>query len=188
MKLIVGLGNPGKKYERTWHNLGFAVLDLLQQELGFADFKKSVKFKGETTKGEVGDETVILLKPTTFMNNSGLSVEAISSYFKIKPADIIVIHDDLDLPLGKLRLAVNSSAGGHNGLKSIIEQLNSKAFYRIKIGIKTELLSKMDSADYVLAGWSKEQKTAVQEQLKKAAESASDLLAIGPAKTMNKWN
>ena len=186
--MIVGLVNPGKKYERTWHNLGFAVLDSLQQELGFADFKKSIKFKGETAKGEVGDETVILLKPETYMNNSGLAAEAVSSYFKIKPEDVIVIHDDLDLPLGKLRIAFDSSAGGHNGIKSIIEKIGSKKFYRIKIGVKTELLAKIDSADYVLAGWSKEQKSVVQEQIKKAAEAASDLLATGPAKAMNKWN
>jgi peptidyl-tRNA hydrolase, PTH1 family len=188
MKLIVGLGNPGKKYERSWHNLGFAVLDLLRKELNLTDFKKSVKFKGEITKGEVGNETIILLKPTTFMNNSGLAVAALSSYFKIKPKDIIIIHDDLDLPLGKLRLATNSSAGGHNGLKSIIEQLGSKEFYRIKIGIKTELVDKINPADYVLTGWDKEQSIAVKEQLKKAAEAANDLLAIGPAKAMNKWN
>jgi PTH1 family peptidyl-tRNA hydrolase len=187
MKLIVGLGNPGKKYSQTWHNLGFEVLTLLRQELNLAEFKKSIKFKAEITKGEFNGETIILAKPQTFMNNSGLTVTAIAHYFKIAPTDIIVIHDDLDLPLGKIRLTHNSSAGGHNGIKSIIEHITSQEFSRIKLGIKTELLEKIDPADYVLTNWLKNSQE-VSGVIKTAAEAAEEIIISGLTKATNKYN
>ncbi|MFA5020788.1 MAG: aminoacyl-tRNA hydrolase [Patescibacteria group bacterium] len=188
MKLIVGLGNPGKKYDRSWHNLGFSAAEELRRILDLPAFKKSIKFKAEVSAGSDGQEKLILAKPLTFMNNSGDSVSALASFYKIKPADIIIIHDDLDLPLGKIRLAADSSAGGHNGLKSIIEKLGTKNFNRVKIGIKTPGLEKIEAADYVLTTPIKSDRIQVKEQIKKAAEAARDLLAIGLAKSMNKWN
>jgi len=188
MKLIVGLGNPGKKYDRTWHNLGFSAVEDLRRILDLPAFKKSIKFKAEVSVGMIGQEKILLAKPLTFMNNSGDSVSALASFYKIKPADIIVIHDDLDLPLGKIRLAADSSAGGHNGLKSIIEKLGTKNFSRVKIGIKTPSLEKIEAADYVLTAPVKGEETQVKEQIKKAAEAARDILAIGLTKSMNKWN
>jgi len=172
MKLIVGLGNPGKKYDSTWHNAGFMALSELQQMLNFPTFKKSIKFKGELTKGEVNSETIILLRPLTYMNLSGSSVRILAKYYKVKNQDLIVIHDDLDLPLGKLRLAKDSSAGGHNGIKSIIEELSGKNFDRIKIGIKTSGLEKIAAADYVLMKADKAQLPLLLDQTKTAAEAA----------------
>lgn len=186
MKLIVGLGNPGKQYQNTWHNIGFATLEKLSEQFGFSDFKKSVKFKAEITKGEVAGETIILVKPQTFMNNSGLSVAAIANFYKIKPIDIIVIQDDLDLAAGKLRLAKDSSAGGHNGIKSIIEQLGTKDFMRVKVGIKTELLTKVDPADYVLMAYKKIPE--ISKLIKTAAEATATIIETGLAKAMNKYN
>lgn len=188
MKLIIGLGNPGKKYEQTWHNLGFSAIEKIRQDLAWPEFKKSIKFKAAISKGELNGETVILAQPQTFMNNSGLSAAAIASYFKIAPTDIIAIHDDLDLPLGKLRLAADSSAGGHNGIKSLIEKLGTKNFRRVKIGIRSELLSKINPADYVLMAYDKKNKKTVDEIISQTAQAVQDLLSLGLAKAANKWN
>jgi len=188
MKLIVGLGNPGNKYSQTWHNLGFAAVDELRALLDLPAFKKSAKFQADISEGDYGGEKIILAKPLTFMNNSGDSVQVISAFYKIKPADLIVIQDDIDLALGKMRLAIGSSAGGHNGIKSIIEKLGGKNFNRIKIGIKTSQLELMDAADYVLAKPAKEYKRQAQEQIKNAAVAAKDILDMGLSMAMNKWN
>jgi len=188
MKLIIGLGNPGKKYEQTWHNLGFEAVEKIRKSLAWPEFKKSVKFKAVITKGELNGETIILTQPQAFMNNSGLSAAALANYFKIKPADIIVIHDDLDLPLGKIRLTTNSSAGGHNGLKSIIEKLGTKNFLRAKIGIRSEALNKIDPADFVLMGWNKKDQKTVAEITGQAVQAVQDILGLGLTKAMNKWN
>jgi len=188
MKLIVGLGNPGKKYGGTWHNLGFAAIDEIRADFNLPILRKSARFQAFVSEGSFEKEKVILAQPLTYMNNSGESAKALASFYKIKPADIIVIHDDIDLPLGKIRLAKDSSAGGHNGIKSIIEQLGTKNFSRIKIGIKTAELEKMEAADYVLTAWDKGEKKTVLGQLKNAAEAAKDILESGLEKAMNKWN
>jgi len=187
-KLIVGLGNPGKKYDNTWHNLGFDASAELRAILDLAPFKKSARFQADVSESKLGGEKIILARPLTFMNNSGDSVKSIASFFKIKPQDIIVIHDDIDLPLGKIRLANNSSAGGHNGVKSIIEQLGAKNFIRIKIGVKTDKLEKIAPADYVLMKLDKDDKPAVKKQIKNAAEAAKAILESGLEKAMNQWN
>lgn len=188
MKLIVGLGNPGNKYSETWHNLGFSAVDELRELLDLRMFKKSTKFQADISEGTYGEEKIILAKPLTFMNNSGDCVQAISSFYKIKPTDLIVIHDDIDLALGKMRLAIDSSAGGHNGIKSIIEKLGSKNFNRIKIGIKTAQLELMDAADYVLIKPAKEDRYQAKEQITNAAEASKDILDMGLSSAMNKWN
>ena len=112
MKLIIGLGNPGLQYKKTWHNLGFLALDEIADSFDFEKFKLNKKLQAQTAAGKIGQEKVILAKPQTQMNNSGLAVAAILKYYKINPADLIVIHDDIDLPLGKIRITADSSAGG----------------------------------------------------------------------------
>lgn len=188
MKLIVGLGNPGKQYDHSWHNLGFAVADQLRKNFDFPAYKKSTKFQADIADGQIASEKILLAKPLTYMNNSGESVKAIASYYKLKPADIIVIHDDIDLPLGKIRLTHNSTAGGHNGVKSIIDCLAGKNFQRIKIGIKTDRPAKIDSADYVLMTPDPADRPAVKSQISLASDAVKDLLESGLAKAMNKWN
>lgn len=188
MKLIIGLGNPGKKYDGTWHNLGFAVIEELRAILDMPPLKKSEKFRADLCIGTYASERTILAQPLTFMNNSGESVQTIAGFYKVKFSDITVIQDDIDLPLGKIRLAKDSSAGGHNGIKSIIEELGNKGFNRIKIGIKTGKLQQINAADYVLMKPDKNEKLIVKEQTKNAAEAAKNILESGLEKAMNKWN
>ena len=133
MKLIIGLGNPGKEYENTRHNTGFMVLDRLSEKLNIEMTQN--KFKGLYGKSKYKGEDVILLKPQTYMNLSGESVRQVMDFFKINQEDILVIYDDLDMPVGKLRLRQSGSAGGHNGIKSIIAETGTQEFDRIKIGI-----------------------------------------------------
>jgi len=131
MKLIVGLGNPGKKYEQTRHNFGFMALDLLAKKLG-TTWRDSTKLKAELAK----TAEYILAKPTTFMNQSGSAVSALLKFYKLTPSDLIVIHDDLDIDFGKWKLSSDSRAAGHNGVQSIIDQLGSKKFSRYRLGIR----------------------------------------------------
>lgn len=133
MKLIVGLGNPGKEYATTRHNLGFMVLDALADKLS-VEFKSSSKWSAEIAQKSGGNKA-ILAKPTTFMNNSGLAVSKIAQFYQISPADIWVVSDDLDLPFGKIRARQGGTSGGHNGLNSIIDQLGTDDFGRLRVGI-----------------------------------------------------
>jgi len=155
MRLVVGLGNPGKEYEDSKHNIGFICLDAYAKA-NRLKFTKSIKFHGELVKLQ----EAILLKPRTFMNNSGTSVLAVAQYFAIDPKDILIISDDLDLPFAKIRLRERGSAGGHNGLKSIIANLQTEEFNRCRIGIDRD--ENKDVIDYVLGNFSKEQKKAFE--------------------------
>ena len=148
MKLIVGLGNPEKKYDNTRHNIGFMVLD---NYLGKVDYKS--KFNGLYYEKNINNEKVIFLKPQTYMNNSGLSVFEFVNFYKISLKDILIIQDDLDLDIGMIKFKFNSSSGGHNGIKSIINCLGSQEFSRLKIGINNEY--KKDTIDFVLSKFSK---------------------------------
>lgn len=168
MKLIVGLGNPGKKYERTRHNSGFMVMDKIAQELK-VDVNMN-KFKGLYVKTKVKYEDVILLKPQTFMNLSGESVREIMDYFKIDKKDLLVIYDDLDLPVGKIRLRTKGSAGGQNGVKNIIQHLGSQEFNRIRIGIGKD--ANIPVIDYVLGKVKKEEWNDYEEALVDAKNAA----------------
>lgn len=150
MKLIVGLGNPGKDYENTRHNIGFMVLD---NYLTSCTWQK--KFNAEYTTITINNEKAILVKPLTYMNLSGDAVVEYVNYYKIAAKDILVIHDDLDLPFGKIRIKASSSAGGHNGIKSIIERLGNNNFARLKIGISHN--TNGDTKDFVLGKFNKEQ-------------------------------
>lgn len=183
MKLIVGLGNPGKKYEHTRHNMGFDVVDLFS-ELAQIDIDKDA-FKGLVGRGKVFDEDVYLLKPQTFMNLSGESVREIVSYFKIPKEDIIVIYDDLDLEPGKIRLRLSGSSGGHRGIQNIIDQLGSEEIKRIRIGIGKPTY---DTIDYVLGKPLKEEQVLIDEAIKKAVDALKETLKNNFDSAMNKFN
>lgn len=150
MKLVVGLGNPGKKYSKTKHNIGFISIDNYSKNNNLK-LKKEQKFNGKALK--IGD--LVLLKPHTFMNNSGLSVKAVVDYYNISISDVLVIYDDLDLPLGKIRLREKGSAGGHNGIKSIIGHLKTEEFKRVRVGIDKNPL--IETKNYVLSNFSKKE-------------------------------
>lgn len=156
MKLVVGLGNPGREYENTRHNIGFIILDNI-----LGNVKWSTKFNGEYYEDNINGEKIIFVKPLSYMNLSGGVVSSFANFYKINNKDIIVIQDDLDLPVGKLRLKIRSSAGGHNGIKDIIASLGTDDFLRIKIGIAKN--NNIDTKDYVLGKLGKEDINKIQE-------------------------
>jgi PTH1 family peptidyl-tRNA hydrolase len=153
IKLIVGLGNPGRQYEKTRHNAGFLFLDALISSTG-SDWVKESRFDGLLTEMVVGRSKVLLLKPGTFMNRSGLAVGKVARYYKIEPEEILVVHDELDFEVGVIKLKKDGGHAGHNGLRDIIAHLSSKEFYRLRIGIGRPAAGKV-VADYVLSSPSK---------------------------------
>lgn len=185
MFLVVGLGNPGSQYEFTKHNVGFLTVDYLADKLNIKINK--LKFKGLFAKEKIENQDVVLLKPQTYMNLSGESVRDFANFFKIPPENIIVVVDDVDLPMGKIRIRKKGSAGTHNGMKSIIYQLQSDNFIRIKVGIEKEE-RKDDLADYVLKGFSKDEVPIMEESMERAAKAVLEILKKGPDVAMNKFN
>lgn len=177
MKLVVGLGNPGKNYENTRHNVGFMVLDGILK-----DAKWKEKFDGLYIK----DDDVIYLKPITYMNVSGFSVEKVVNFFKIAPEDILVIQDDLDLPFNTFKLKKNSSSGGHNGIKSIISCLGTDSFLRLKIGIAHD--RNIDTKDYVLGKFSKENIREFDEKIPFYGKIVENFIKYGVDDTISKYN
>lgn len=135
MKIILGLGNPGEQYKKTRHNIGFLMIDKIKDSFQFPEFTLNQKFKAQITKGSLLKTPIILVKPQTFMNLSGQSVNSLLNFYKLSPADIIVIHDDIDISLGKYKLAINSSSAGHNGVQNIIDNIGTQEFKRFRIGI-----------------------------------------------------
>lgn len=183
MKLIVGLGNPGKKYEHTRHNMGFDTVDLFA-ELAKIDIDKEA-FKGLVGRGKVFDEDVYLLKPQTYMNLSGESVREIVNYFKIDIEDVIIIYDDMALEPGKIRLRASGSSGGHKGMQNIIDQLGTEEIKRIRIGIGESL---DDTIDYVLSKPLKEERPLIDEAIKNAVEALKEILKSNFEKAMTNFN
>ena len=183
MKLIVGLGNPGKKYEHTRHNMGFDVVDLFS-ELAMIDVDKEA-FKGLLGRGRVFNEDVLVLKPQTFMNLSGESVRLVTDYFKIELEDILVIYDDMALPVGKMRLRKSGSSGGHKGMQNIIEHFKSEDIKRIRIGIGEP---QYDTIDYVLGKPSKDEQLEIDECIKNAVEAIKMILKENFDVAMSKFN
>ncbi len=181
MKLIVGLGNPGKEYENTRHNIGFMCVD---NYVGNLDWKE--KFNALYQERIINDEKVLFLKPLTYMNLSGQAVKSFVNYFKIDINDILVIQDDLDLDLGKSRLKMNSSAGGHNGIKSIIKDLGTDKFARLKIGIAHNKLG--DTKDYVLGKFNEEDLKVINESILLSKTIIDSFLSVGIERTMNIYN
>ena len=184
--LIVGLGNPGKEYERTRHNCGFRAIDLLAGKLGCKVDKG--KFQGIYGQVNYGDKKLYLLKPLTYMNLSGRSVLQLSAYFQIPPQRIIVLFDDISLPPGRLRIRADGSAGGHNGIKSIIQELGSQAFPRVKIGVGAKQHPEQDLADWVLSSFSAQEEKALAVSLKNAAEASLCIIDKGVPEASNRYN
>ena len=185
MILIAGLGNPGKEYENTRHNAGFLVLDTLAQKLG-ADLSER-KHRALCGKAVIGGQKVILLKPQTYMNSSGESIRAAADYYKVPPEDILVVYDDISLAPGQLRIRAKGSAGGHNGIKSIIAHLGTQEFPRVKVGIG-EKPPRMDLADYVLGHFSSGEKKIMGEAAKEAADAICEIVNVGIEQAMNDHN
>ena len=184
MKLIVGLGNPGKKYEHTRHNMGFDVIDLFS-DLSQIDVDKEV-FHGLLGRGEALGEDIMLFKPTTFMNLSGTAVREVVSYFKIPLEDVIIIYDEMALPPGKIRLRPEGSSGGHKGMQNIIEHLGTEQIKRIRIGIGEP--EDKDTIDYVLSKPLKEEREQIDLAIKDAIEAIKEILKSGFDRAMNKFN
>lgn len=185
MKLIVGLGNPTGEYEQTRHNVGFEVIDCLVEKYGIP--LDTLKHKGMYGNGIMEGQSVILLKPMTYMNLSGESVRQVAEYYKILPEDIIVIYDDINLDVGRLRIRRKGSAGGHNGIKSIIQHLNTEDFPRIRVGVGMKP-GNMDLAKYVLSHFSKEEEPLMDIGYGHACEAAALLLRDETEQAMNLYN
>ena len=186
MYLIAGLGNPGREYENTRHNAGFASIDRLAEKNHISiDMKK---FQALCGTGYIGGQKVLLLKPQTYMNLSGESLRAACDFFKIDPEqELIVICDDISLAPGQLRIRAKGSAGGHNGIKSIISHLGTQVFLRVKVGVG-EKPQGWDLADYVLGHFSKEEQQVMQESFDRAADAAAALLSEEVQQVMNEYN
>jgi len=135
MRLVIGLGNPGKEYESTRHNAGFMALDYWSKKMGWPEFKEEKKFSGFVTIGKIGREKIILAKPTTYMNDSGICARALMDFYKLKPEQIIVIQDDKDIVIGKTKVQTSRGDAGHNGIKSLVQHLGTNTFTRIRIGV-----------------------------------------------------
>lgn len=184
MKLVVGLGNPGKEYENTRHNVGFNIIDLYLNKKGLSLDKD--KFNGKYTKTIINEDEVIFLEPQTYMNLSGECIKKIIDYFKIDISDILIIQDDLDMELGKIKLKENSSSGGHNGIKNIEDMLKTNDIKRLKVGISKNKL--IDTKDYVLGKFSKEDKEILNETYKTCLDIIDDFFIMNFDLLMGKYN
>lgn len=185
MYIIVGLGNPGDKYEKTRHNVGFNVIDLLAKEYSI-DVSK-IKHKALIGEGRVGTEKVILVKPMTYMNLSGESVADICNYYNIDLENLIVIYDDIDLDVGKIRIRKKGSGGTHNGMRSILKCLGTNEFPRVRVGVSKPRPGQ-DLADFVLSRFRKEESSDIQDGLEKAAKSVDCIIRENIDLSMNKYN
>ena len=184
--LIVGLGNPGDQYELTRHNVGFQVIDLLADRANIP--VQRLKFKALTNTCDIGGQKVLLMKPTTYMNLSGEAVREAAAFYKIPADHVLVLCDDVSLPVGKLRIRRSGSAGGHNGLKSIISLLGSDGFPRVKIGVGQKPHPDYDLADWVLGKFPKEDQKTMEETYKKAADAVECILTRDIQTAMNRYN
>jgi len=186
VKLIVGLGNPGIEYQFTPHNLGFLTIDRIANDYGVE--VRNRQCRALTARTTVGSETVLLVKPETYMNLSGIAVRELVSKYEVRPeTDLIVIYDELDLPLGTIRIRQRGSSAGHNGMESIIGVLSTQEFLRIRLGIAPEKKI-VDGVKYVLNPFRKAQLKIVDEVIDKAAEAVNVVLTEGPAAAMNRFN
>jgi len=189
MKLIIGLGNPGRSYAGNRHNIGFICLNYFARDQGIKLDKK--QGLARTGQGEVAGNRVVLARPQTFMNNSGNSVSRLVQKFRVSPQDLLVIQDDLDLPLAKVRISFGSSSGGHKGINSIIQELGTREFTRIRVGIGRPARPNPDEEDiiaYVLSDFTPEEKKAISLIIPRVAEAILYLLTEGLTPAMNKFN
>jgi len=188
----MGLGNPGDQYENTRHNLGFVAVDRFRDEMNFSAWQE--KFKAEISEENFNDEKIILAKPGTFMNLSGQAVREIINFYKLPADDLLIIHDDLDLPLGSLRFVKNSGAAGHNGIKSIIESLGTQNFARLRLGIKPiknsffSSLFKTPAEKFVLQKFSAKEANEVKKMTEQTTQAIKTYLAEGLEKAQTRFN
>lgn len=187
MKIIVGLGNPGNKYENTPHNVGFAVVDELAVMLS-CRLHKGLRFRAGSGRAEVAGQSVLLVKPMTYMNNSGEAVAAIARYHKVDVVDVIVVSDDADLQIGSLRIRAGGGAGGHKGLNSIVQHVGSKEFARVRLGIGRGDGSRQSLVDHVLEPFSRDEKLVMDKMIGQAAKAVICMLESGTDVAMNKFN
>lgn len=196
MKLIVGLGNPGDKYRDTRHNVGFMVVDKLAHELGGKDVRWESSTKHKALIAKAGE--VVLVKPQAYMNASGVAVSSVARFYKMNPEDVWVIHDDLDLPLGKIRIRVGGGSAGHNGIESIMRELGSDAFARFRLGIGRGMEGKVKSAkrnfhrrfviDFVLSKFHRSEAGDMKHLVKNGVEAVRTALFKGVDRAMNRFN
>lgn len=185
MKIIVGLGNPGNEYAKTRHNVGFMLIDALAEHLNISLWKD--KFNAQIAEGRIGAEKVLLVKPQTYMNNSGEAVGPLMRWYKVNPEDIIVAHDDMDIPAGTIRIRKKGSSGGHNGIKSLISHIGSENFARVRLGIGRPLPG-WSVVNHVLAPFPAEDKTAVDGAIKYLIPAIECIITDGIDIAMNKYN
>ncbi len=187
MLLVVGLGNPGREYAAHRHNVGFMAVDALAERVKADPFRE--KFAGEYARAEIAGEPAILLKPMTYMNDSGRSVQPAAAFFKIAPADVLVLHDELDIPFGDVRLKMGGGHAGHNGLRSIVESLGAGEFGRLRLGIgRPPPTYRGEVAGFVLSGFDTTERTALPDMLKTAGGAVLDVARRGFAQAMNARN
>ncbi|MBI2463436.1 aminoacyl-tRNA hydrolase [Candidatus Peregrinibacteria bacterium] len=190
MKLLVGLGNPGKKYAKSRHNLGFMFLDCLREKWEFEPFHLETVFQAEISKGDFLGEKFLLVKPQTFMNLSGEAVQSLKHYYKIDFQDICVIYDDIDLPFGTIRLRERGSAGTHNGLKSVVQVFGNENFSRLRIGIHNAFLDheRSDISDFVLCDFSSDEKKALPKIFFRGIDALEHAFSQGFDSAMTHFN
>jgi len=200
--LIVGLGNPGPKYKNTPHSIGFLAIDFFQKENGFSDFYSSGKFDALISDGVLGDEKVILAKPQTFMNNSGIAIKKLLANYQPRrerghhvalrhgasATNLIIVHDDIDLPLGKIKIAKNRGAAGHKGVESIIKDLGTKNFIRIRVGIQPKTGKPKNATNFVLQEFNKQEEKTKEKTIKKTAKAVEIITKEGLERAMNLFN
>ena len=192
MKIIVGLGNPGSAYEHTRHNTGFMALDSARDLWGenerFGNWSFVKKFNAQISEGKIGHRKIILLKPQTFMNESGISVKAALFFYKIKTSDCIIAYDDIDLPFGSIRLRLGGSSGGHKGIQSIIQQIGTENVSRLRIGINPNHRKVPDAKTFVLKKFSKEEHQKLREIFKNCEQALAMACTDSFSKAMNLYN
>ena len=186
VKLIVGLGNPGLRYARTRHNAGFDTVDIIAARQGWA--WSAQRGRTQVAGGAIGDEKIVLAKPQTYMNDSGVAVAELVRFYKLQPQDLLVICDDLDLPLAKVRVRPSGSAGGQHGMESIIRHLGSNAFARIRIGIGRPEHGRDENVDFLLSVPKGDERIALDDAIQRAADAALCWLTEGVEPAMNRYN
>ncbi len=188
MKIVVGLGNPGLKYEFTRHNIGFRIVDGLARDMG-TEFKKVKSYYSLISRGTINNHKVMLVKPQTFMNLSGRAVSRVVSYYKIPLQDLLIVYDDLNLEFGQVRIRKKGSAGGHKGIESIMQYLHSEEIPRLRIGIGNPSVNfNFDSASYVLSNFNGDEEDKIKETIKLSTEAIKTIIEDGFEKAMRKCN
>ena len=187
MKVVAGLGNPGPEYSNTPHSIGFEVVDAIAREAA-AEWRRAAAFKGEMAMAMTPAGKTILVKPMTFMNLSGDCVAPVVKYHNATPADLVVVSDDIDLPVGRIRIRVGGSAGGHNGLKSVIERLGSPAFVRVRVGVGRDAGDRTKVISHVLGKFDPASRAVMDKVVPAAARAVLQILSEGPQAAMNAWN